>query len=86
MPDVPDFVRLSLVTKRQDVINFAEAMCSDEMELTIVSAFSELNISGAALLLIDASLFNDFNPVMLEYGKQYSSFSIFILPRKRKDS
>ena len=80
MPEVPDFVRLSLVTKRQDVINFVEAMCSDEMELTIVSAFSELNTSKTTLLLIDASLFNDFNPESLEYGKKYSSFSIFILP------
>ena len=80
MPEVPDFVRLSLVTKRQDIINFAEAMCSDEMELTIVSDFSELKISKSTLLLIDASLFEDFDIRTLEYGEKYSRVSICILP------
>ena len=81
MPDAQDLVRLSLVSKRQDIINYIEVMCSENFKLTIASDFSAISFPNTKLLLIDASLFGDFDLANLEYGEKYSDFSICILPQ-----
>ncbi len=81
MPDVQDVIRLSLVSKRQDIINFIEAMCPDEILLAVASGFSTLPLTDTRLLLIDASLFKDYDLRNLEYGEKCSEFSICILPQ-----
>ncbi len=81
MPDAQDLVRLSLVSKRQDIINYIEVMCSENFKLTIASDFSTISFPNTKLLLVDSSLFGDFDLVNLEYGEKYSEFSICILPQ-----
>lgn len=81
MSDVHGLQRLSLITKRQDITNFVEAMCSEEISLTIASDFSSLTPANTRLLLIDASIFSDFDLENLEYGENCAEFSICILPQ-----
>ena len=81
MPGVQDVIRLSLLSKRQDIINFVEAMCPDERQLAVASGFSTLSVTNTKLLLIDASLFRDYDLRNLEYGENCSEFSICILPQ-----
>ena len=78
---VHGLVKLSLITKRQDMINFVEAMCPENVHLAIASDFNAISFSNTKLLLIDASIFNDFNLETLEYGENCSEFSICILPQ-----
>lgn len=80
MPGAQDILKLSLVSKRRDIINFTEAVCSDDIKLTIVSDFSSLSFSDFSLILVDASLFNDFDLSILECGEKIAAFSICILP------
>lgn len=81
MLDVQDSLRLSLISKRHDIINFVEAMCSVNVKLTIASDFSTISFSKTRLLLIDASIFSDYNLENLEYGEKCSEFSICLLPQ-----
>ena len=81
MSGVHGLVKLSLITKRQDMINFVEAMCPEKVHLAIASDFKARSFSNTKLLLIDASIFNDFNLETLEYGENCSEFSICILPQ-----
>lgn len=85
MPDVHGVIRLSLISKRQDMINFVEAMCSENINLAIASDFTAISFSNTKLLLIDASIFSDFNLENLEYGENCSEFSICILPQDIPD-
>ena len=80
MPGIQDLVRVSLISKRHDIRNITEAMCSDKMKLTIASDFSSLAFSDCSLLLIDASLFYDFDLETLGQGEKFAAFSICILP------
>lgn len=80
MPGFQDLIKLSLVSKRQDIIRFTEAICSDEIKLSIASDFSNCSFSKSLLLVIDASLFIDFDFRMLESGEKLSRFSICIIP------
>ena len=81
MSDVHSLIRLSLITRRQDITNFVEAMCLEGITLTVASDFSAINSSNTRFLLIDASVFSDFNLENLEYGENCSEFSICILPQ-----
>ena len=81
MLDVQDSLRFSLISKRHDIINFVEAMCSVNVKLTIASDFSTISFSKTRLLLIDASIFSDYNLENLEYGENCSEFSICLLPQ-----
>ena len=80
MPGVQDIIRLSLISRRQDIINFTEAMCSEDIKLTVASDFKSVSLTDLSLILIDASLFNDFDLCALESGEKFSKFSICILP------
>ena len=80
MPGVQDSVRMSLISRRHDIINITEAMCSDDIKLTIASDFYSLDFSDLTILLIDASLFLDFDLDVLESGEKFSAYSICILP------
>ena len=80
MPGIQDLVKMSLISRRHDIINITEAICSDEIRLTIASDFSSLAYSDYSVLLIDASLFNTFDLGLLEKGEKYAAFSICILP------
>lgn len=80
MHDTHEIIRLSLVTKRQDIISLTEALCSDDIKLTVASDFYRLSSSVDSLILIDASLFNDFDLSILENGEKYAAFSICIVP------
>ena len=55
-------------------------MCSAVVKLTVASDFKSASFSNPSLLLIDATLFNDFDLESLEYGEKCSEFSICILP------
>ena len=81
MSDVHSLIRLSLITRRHDITNFVEAMCLEGITLTVASDFSAINSSNTRFLLIDASVFSDFNLENLEYGENCSEFSICILPQ-----
>ena len=80
MPEVQDFIRLSLVSKRQDIISFTEAMCSDEFKLTVASDFSDISFTDANIILIDSSLFADLDLDILQYVNKISDISLCILP------
>ncbi len=80
MPGIQDLTRVSLVSDRSDIINLVEAMCSDFSKLTIASDFYGLSNSDYSLLLVDASVFNDFDIEILENGKKCSAVSVCILP------
>lgn len=80
MPGIQDLVRVSLVSRRHDIINITEAMCSDEIRLAIASDFSSLAFSDCSVLLIDASLFITFDLKIMEQGEKFAAFSICILP------
>ena len=80
MPATQELVRVSLLSKRQDIINYTEALCSKVFRLTVASDFSALTFSNTSLVFIDASLFCDLNLEVLEYGEKCSEFSICILP------
>ncbi len=80
MSSIQEIVKLSLITKRQDIINFTEAMCADKIKLTIASDFKSISVSETKIVLIDASVFSDFDLEALEYGERYADFSICLLP------
>ena len=80
MPGAQDLLKLSLISKRRDIINFTEAICSDDIKLTIASDFSCVSFSDLTLILVDASLFNDFDLGILECGEKIAAFSICVLP------
>ncbi len=80
MPETQELVRVSLLSKRRDTINFIEAMCTGVFRLTIASDFSRLSFSNSSLVFIDAFLFCDFDLEILEFGEKCSEFSICILP------
>ncbi len=61
--------------------NFIEAMVPESVKLAIASDFSTISFSNSRLLLIDASIFSDFDITNLEYGENCSEFSICILPQ-----
>lgn len=81
MSDVQELLRMSLITKRHDMKNFIEAMVPESVKLAIASDFSTISFSNSRLLLIDASIFSDFDITNLEYGENCSEFSICILPQ-----
>lgn len=80
MPGAQDLLKLSLVSKRQDIINFTGVFCSDGISLTVAPDFYSTAFSENSLLLIDATLFNDFDLGNLESGETFAAFSICILP------
>lgn len=80
MPGIQDIIRVTLVSNRHDIINFAEDMCSDTFRLTIASDFSSLSYTDSSLLLIDASLFIDFDLDIIEIVEKCSGFSICLIP------
>ena len=80
MPGIQDLVKLALVSQRQDVITFTEVICSDDFKLSITSDFSDLSFFDSSLILIDASIFYNFDIAILEYVEKFSDFSICILP------
>ena len=79
MHDIQNYLKLSLISQRQTLINLTEAMCSEETKLTVASDFSQIKFSEISLLLIDACVFNDFDLGNLECGEKFSDFSICIV-------
>lgn len=80
LQDVLSFFQIVLISKRCDVINFVESICSEELRLSVISSFDEFTFSDSTLLLIDASQFCTFDKTLLGYAESYSPFSICILP------
>ena len=80
MPGIQDTIKLSLISKRQDIINFTQAICADDVKLSIASDFSSISVQEPKLVLIDASLFNDFDIEVLESAEKCARFAICILP------
>ncbi len=72
--------QISLISIRLDVIRFVDSICSEGIKVSVFSSFEEVNFSDSTLLLIDASIFSDFNKTVLTYAEAYSRFSICILP------
>lgn len=79
MHDIQNYLRLALISQRQSIINLTEAICSDEIKLKVAPDFSKIRFSEISLFLIDAFVFNDFDLVNLECGKNFSDFSICII-------
>lgn len=80
MQDLLSFFQILLISTRIDVIQFVKSICSEEIKVNVISSFGEIAFSDSTLLLIDASIFNDFDKTILSYAEAYTPFSICILP------
>ena len=76
MQGLLSFFQISLISTRIDVIHFVKSICSEDIKVSVISSFGEVNFSDATLLLIDVSIFNGFDKAILSYAESYSPFSI----------
>lgn len=80
MQGVLSFFQIVLISKRLDVIHFIESVCSEDIRFSVVSSFDDITFSDSTLILIDASIINNFDKTIVSYAEAYSPFAICILP------
>ena len=80
MPGFKDLLKLSLFSKRVDVINFITTSCSEDIKLSVVSSYSGVSFSDSTLFLFDASLLCESDLDISNYAQKIADFSICVLP------